>query len=60
MRYGFESIYGRENINEVFEKELSQNDIIIQNRSKTRKLSRKKNEHVQQNVLTVDNYPFEG
>ena len=48
MRYGFESIYGRENTNEVFEKELSQNEIIIRNPSKTRKLSRKMNEFVQQ------------
>ena len=43
LRYGFEPIFGIEGIDEVLEKEISHNDISIQNRSKTRKLARATN-----------------
>lgn len=43
LRYGYEPIFGREGIDEVLEKEISHNDIILQNHSKTRKLARTTN-----------------
>lgn len=41
VKYGFETIYGIEGIDEVLEKDISQNETIILNCSKTRKLSAK-------------------
>jgi len=41
IKYGFEPIYGKINVDEVLEKELDSNIVISYNRTKTRKIYRK-------------------